>query len=253
MAYVRVDSAVKYFAREAGDDMLVLGKVSFDAKENGMTCLLGPSGCGKSTLLNVISGLEALDQGRVEIVSHQSDGSHVPRIGYVFQDPRLLNWKRVEGNMTFALKGMRVPESQWEGRIREYLTLVDLIEFRQQYPLYLSGGMRQRVGLARALVIEPEVLLMDEPFSKLDQLTARKLREDTLSICARLKQTTLLVTHDVEEGALMGDRIIVFSARPARVIEIIDNPLDPSQRDLDDHGFIEFKKKLLKLVLQTAS
>jgi len=87
MAYVRVDSAVKYFAREAGDDMLVLGKVSFDAKENGMTCLLGPSGCGKSTLLNVISGLEALDQGQVEIVSHQSDGSHVPRIGYVFQDP----------------------------------------------------------------------------------------------------------------------------------------------------------------------
>jgi NitT/TauT family transport system ATP-binding protein len=253
MAYVRVDSAVKYFAREAGDDMLVLGKVSFDAKENGMTCLLGPSGCGKSTLLNVISGLEALDQGRVEIVSHQSDGSRVPRIGYVFQDPRLLNWKRVEGNMTFALKGMGVPENQWEERIREYLTLVDLIEFRQQYPLYLSGGMRQRVGLARALVIEPEVLLMDEPFSKLDQLTARKLREDTLSICARLKQTTLLVTHDVEEGAFMGDRIIVFSARPARVIEIIDNPLDPSQRDLDDHGFIEFKKKLLKLVLQTAS
>jgi ABC-type nitrate/sulfonate/bicarbonate transport system ATPase subunit len=252
VAYVRIDSAVKYFTREAGDDMLVLGKVSFDAKENGMTCLLGPSGCGKSTLLNVISGLEALDQGRVEIVSDKSDSAHVPRIGYVFQDPRLLNWKRVEGNMTFALKGMRVPESQWEERIREYLTLVDLIEFRQQYPLYLSGGMRQRVGLARALVIEPEVLLMDEPFSKLDQLTARKLREDTLSICARLKQTTLLVTHDVEEGALMGDRIIVFSARPARVIEIIDNPLEPSQRDLDDHGFIEFKKKLLKLVLQTA-
>ena len=96
--------------------MLVLGKVSFDAKENGMTCLLGPSGCGKSTLLNVISGLEALDQGRVEIVSDKSDGAHVPRIGYVFQDPRLLNWKRVEGNMTFALKGMRVPESQWEGK-----------------------------------------------------------------------------------------------------------------------------------------
>jgi ABC-type nitrate/sulfonate/bicarbonate transport system ATPase subunit len=108
------------------------------------------------------------------------------------------------------------------------------------------------VGLARALVIEPEVLLMDEPFSKLDQLTARKLREDTLSICTRLKQTALLVTHDVEEGAFMGDRIIVFSARPARVIEIIDNPLEPSQRDLDDHGFIEFKKKLLKLVLHTA-
>ena len=165
MAYVRVDSAVKYFAREAGDDMLVLGKVSFDAKENGMTCLLGPSGCGKSTLLNVISGLEALDQGQVEIVSHQSDGSRVPRIGYVFQDPRLLNWKRVEGNMTFALKGMRVPENQWEERIREYLTLVDLIEFRQQYPLYLSGGMRQRVGLARAWSSSPKCFSWTNPLA----------------------------------------------------------------------------------------
>ena len=253
MAYVRIDSAVKYFTREAGDPMLVLGKVSFDAKENGMTCLLGPSGCGKSTLLNVISGLESLDQGRVEIISNQSDRAHAPRIGYVFQDPRLLNWKRVEGNLVFALKGMRVPASQWENRIREYLTLVELSEFRQQYPLYLSGGMRQRVGLARALVIEPEVLLMDEPFSKLDQLTARKLREDTLSICTRLKQTALLVTHDVEEGAYMGDRIVVFSPRPARVLEIFDNPINPAERDLDDHRFIEFKRKLLTLVLQTTT
>jgi NitT/TauT family transport system ATP-binding protein len=251
VAYVRVDDAVKSFARETGEEMLVLGKVSFDAKESGMTCLLGPSGCGKSTLLNVISGLDSLDQGRVEIVSNQSRGAHRARIGYVFQDPRLLNWKRVEGNLIFALKGMRVPETEWERRIREYLTLVDLIEFRNQYPLYLSGGMRQRVGLARALVIEPEVLLMDEPFSKLDQLTARKLREDTLSICTRLKQTALLVTHDVEEGAYMGDRIVVFSPRPARVIEILDNPLKPSARDLDDRAFIEFKKNLLKLVLQS--
>jgi len=251
VAYVRVDNAVKYFAREAGEAMLVLGQVTFDTQENGTTCLLGPSGCGKSTLLNAISGLETLDQGRVDILSHRSSGAHAPRIGYVFQDPRLLNWKRVEGNLIFALKGMRVPESQWEERIQEYLTLVDLIEFRRQYPLYLSGGMRQRLGLARALVIEPELLLMDEPFSKLDQLTARKLREDTLSICTRLKQTALLVTHDVEEGAYMGDRIIVLSARPARVVEILENPLEPSQRDLDDHGFIEFKKKLLRMVLQT--
>jgi ABC-type nitrate/sulfonate/bicarbonate transport system ATPase subunit len=147
---------------------------------------------------------------------------------------------------------MKVPEADWERRITEYLNLVDLLEFRQQYPLYLSGGMRQRVGLARALVIEPEVMLMDEPYSKLDQLTARKLREDTLSICTRLKQTALLVTHDVEEGAYMGDRIVVFSPRPARVIEVLDNPLEPTKRDLDDLAFIEFKKKLLRLVLESS-
>lgn len=251
MAHVRVAGGVKFFTREDGMDMLVLGNVSFDAKESGITCLLGPSGCGKSTLLNVISGLETLDRGHVEIVSNQGDGGRFARIGYVFQDPRLLNWKRVEGNLIFALKGMKVPKSEWEDRIEKYLNLIDLLEFRKQYPLYLSGGMRQRVGLARALVIEPEVLLMDEPYSKLDQLTARKLREDTLSICSRLKQTALLVTHDVEEAAYMGDRIVILSARPSRVVEIADNPFQPSERDLDDAEFIEFKKRLLKSVLQS--
>jgi len=251
VAYVRVDGAVKFFDREDGTDMLVLEKVSFDAQENGITCLVGPSGCGKSTLLNAVSGLETLDQGHVEIVSNQSDAAHLPRIGYVFQDPRLLNWKRVEGNLIFALKGMRIPEEQWQERIQKYLNLVNLLEFRKQYPLYLSGGMRQRVGLARALVIEPEVLLMDEPYSKLDQLTARKLREDTLSICTRLKQTAVLVTHDVEEAAYMGDRIVILSARPAHVTEVVDNPFQPVARDLDDLRFIEFKKKLLKSVLRS--
>jgi NitT/TauT family transport system ATP-binding protein len=122
--------------------------------------------------------------------------------------------------------------------------------FRNQFPLYLSGGMRQRVGLARGLVIEPEVLLMDEPFSKLDQLTARRLREESLEICARLRQTTLLVTHDVEEAAYMGDRIVILRARPARIVDILENPLAPGQRDADDPQFILFKKKLLQLVLK---
>jgi ABC-type nitrate/sulfonate/bicarbonate transport system ATPase subunit len=254
MAYVRVDQAVKYFFREDGAEMLVLDGVSFEAKEHGITCLLGPSGCGKSTLLNVISGLERLDRGNIEFRSENKSARDAkpetrnPKLGYVFQDPRLLNWKRVEGNLTFALKGMGVPRGEWSERLSKYLRLVGLNEFKQQYPLYLSGGMRQRVGLARALVIEPEVLLMDEPFSKLDQLTGRKLRQDTVRICARLKQTALLVTHDVEEAAYMGDRIVILSARPARIVEVVDNPL--ASRDLDDLHFIQFKKKLLTTVLK---
>jgi len=251
MAYVHVERAVKFFPREDGTEMLVLDRVSFDTKEYGITCLLGPSGCGKSTLLNVISGLEQLDQGRAEVMSsHRDAGTQPPKLGYVFQDPRLLNWKRVDDNLTFAMKGMGVPRTQWEERIHKYLDLVGLLEFRKQFPLYLSGGMRQRVGLARGLVIEPEVLLMDEPYSKLDQFTARKLREDTLEICARLKQSALLVTHDVEEAAYMGDRIVILSPRPARITDIFDNPLPPLERDVDDPLFIQFKKRLLQSVLK---
>jgi NitT/TauT family transport system ATP-binding protein len=251
MAYVHVENAVKYFPREDGTDMLVLDRLSFDTKEFGITCLLGPSGCGKSTLLNVISGLERLEQGRVEVVSNRgSSRALAPRLGYVFQDPRLLNWKPVEGNLIFALKGMRIPPSEWPQRLEKYLALVGLLDFRRQYPLYLSGGMRQRVGLARGLVVEPEVLLMDEPFSKLDQLTARRLREEALQICARLKQTTVMVTHDVEEAAYMGDRIVILRARPARIVEIFDNPLPAGRRDVDEPEFIRFKKNLLQSVLQ---
>jgi ABC-type nitrate/sulfonate/bicarbonate transport system ATPase subunit len=251
MAYVHVDNAVKFFSREDGSDMLVLDKVSFDTKEFGITCLLGPSGCGKSTLLNAISGLERLDQGRIEVVANNGAAKdHQARLGYVFQDARLLNWKSVEDNLTFALKGMAIAPTEWPGRLQKYLDLVGLAEFRNQFPLYLSGGMRQRVGLARGLVIEPEVLLMDEPFSKLDQLTARRLREETLGICARLKQSTVMVTHDVEEAAYMGDRIVILCARPARIVDIFDNPLAPRERDIDDTRFIQFKKTLLQTVLK---
>ncbi|MGH7767441.1 MAG: ABC transporter ATP-binding protein [Candidatus Binatia bacterium] len=253
MASVSVNDAVKFFSREDGSEMLVLNGVSFEAREQGITALLGPSGCGKSTLLNAIAGLEKLDRGEIQF-RDSHDGSQVesrgPKLGYVFQDPRLLNWKRVEGNLSFALRGMKVPRGEWARRMEKYLDLVGLREFRRQYPLYLSGGMRQRVGLARALAVEPELLLMDEPVSQLDQLTSRKLRQDAVEICARLKQTALLVTHDVEEAAYMGDRIVIFSARPAHIVEVVDNPLALAERDLDDLNFIQFKKSLLSTVLE---
>ena len=245
--------------------MLVLDGVSFETKEHGITCLLGPSGCGKSTLLNAIAGLEKLDQGEIKFRVPSSEFrvtnrgnpnenpkpvTRNPKLGYVFQDPRLLNWKRVEDNLVFAFKGMKIPRESWQGLVEKYLGLVGLLEFRRQFPLYLSGGMRQRVGLARGLAIEPEILLMDEPFSKLDQLTARQLRQETVEICARLKQSAMLVTHDVEEAAIMGDRIVILSARPGRIVEVVDNPLAPARRDFDDLDFIRFKKRLLQTVLK---
>lgn len=249
MAYVLVDGVFKSFRWPEGGLMTVLQGVSFETKEHTITCLLGPSGCGKSTLLNIIAGLEKADGGRVEVKGEMAGPGNPCRLGYVFQDPRLLNWKRLEDNVAFALKGMRVPKEEWRPRVSRYLELVALSDFRRQYPLFLSGGMRQRVGLARALAVEPAVLLMDEPFSKLDQLTARRLREDTLDICRRLSQTALLVTHDVEEAVFLGDRIVTLTARPTRVAAIYENPIPPAGRCWDDPGFMAFKKEVLNTVL----
>jgi len=246
---IAIERLSKSFETARRTTHLALADISLSVAEGEFVSILGPSGCGKSTLLNAIAGLEKLDRGEIEFRASQ-ESAREPRLGYVFQDPRLLNWKRVEGNLTFALRGMKVPRREWGQRLDKYLDLVGLSEFRRQYPLYLSGGMRQRIGLARALAVEPELLLMDEPFSKLDQLTSRKLRQDAVEICARLKQTALLVTHDVEEAAYMGDRIVIFSARPARIVEVVDNPLALSERDFDDLNFIQFKKKLLNTVLR---
>ena len=249
MAHILVDRIVKSFRWHDGSLLKVLNGVSFETKEHSITCLLGPSGCGKSTLLNIIAGLERADGGKVQVSEAEGAAPGPCRLGYVFQDPRLLNWKRVDENVTFALKGMGVPREEWETRIDRYLRLVALSDFRRQYPLFLSGGMRQRVGLARALAVEPAALLMDEPFSKLDQLTARRLREDTLDICRRLSQTALLVTHDVEETVFLGDRIITLSGRPSVVAAIFENPIPPGDRSWDDPRFIDFKREVLNSIL----
>lgn len=252
MAFILVDRVFKSFRWPDGTLLRVLNGVSFETKEYSITCLLGPSGCGKSTVLNIIAGLEGADGGRVEVKGGDTPSGGSCRLGYVFQDPRLLNWKRVDENVAFALKGMGVPKEEWGPRVARYLELVALSDFRRQYPLFLSGGMRQRVGLARALAVEPAVLLMDEPFSKLDQLTARRLREDSLEICRKLNQTALLVTHDVEEAVFLGDRIVTLTAHPSVVAAIYENPIPPADRSWDDPRFIEFKKEVLNSVLGVA-
>jgi len=212
----------KGFPREDGSWMPVLEGITLEV--DGLVCILGPSGCGKSTLLNILAGIEKADGGEVRLLAHGGQ-DNAPVVGYVFQDPRLLDWKTVRENLIFALRGMRVPQDLWGERVRRYLELVRLTEVRDQYPPYLSGGMRQRVGLVRALVIEPDILLMDEPFSRLDEITARKLRQEFLEIQGLLGPTVLFVTHNPAEAALLGDTIYVFSAKPGRVIGRIENPI----------------------------
>jgi ABC-type nitrate/sulfonate/bicarbonate transport system ATPase subunit len=187
-------------------------------------------------------GLKDLDGGELHI--HNKQRSDDPIIGYVFQDPRLLNWKTVAGNIEFAMKGIGIPKEEWDKRIDRYLKFVGLSEFKEQHPLYLSGGQRQRVAIARALALEPDVLLMDEPFSALDEITARKLREDTLEIAEKLEQTILFVTHNAKEAAFLSQEVVILSDRPAEVKATLENPLD-YPRNLESEGLLDFEREIV--------
>jgi len=220
MAELVIKDAEKWFRREDGQPFKIIDQLSFEAREGCVTVLIGPSGCGKSTLLNSIVGLERLDRGEMLFVSNGISQQR-PLIGYVFQSPRLLPWKTIGDNISLALKGAAVPRSEWDSRVKHYLKLVDLEEYLHQFPLYLSGGQRQRVGLARALAIESDLVLMDEPFASVDELTARQLRQTTRRLCEQLHRTVLFVTHDF---------VVTLTRRPARLDAYVTNPLSTPRR-----------------------
>lgn len=237
MANLVVKDAEKWFRREDGQPIKILNRVTFEAREGCVTVLVGPSGCGKSTLLNSIVGLERLDRGELLFVS---DGipKERPLIGYVFQSPRLLPWKSVGDNIRLALKGAGVESTEWQRRVDRYLDLVGLGEYANQYPLYLSGGQRQRVGLARALAIESDLVLMDEPFASVDELTARQLRQTTRHLCEELHRTVLFVTHNLPEAAYMSDFVVTLTRRPATLQAYVTNPLrSPREWSADIYSF----------------
>ena len=224
MAELIVKDAEKWFRREDGQPFKVIDRLSFEVRGGCVTVLIGPSGCGKSTLLNSIVGLERLDGGELLFVGDDKTRRR-PLIGYVFQSPRLLPWKTIGDNIRLALKGAEVPQDQREKRVGDYLELVGLGEYVNQYPLYLSGGQRQRVGLARALAIESDLVLMDEPFASVDELTARQLRQTTRRLCEQLHRTVLFVTHNLAEAAYMSDFVVTLTRRPASLDAYVNNPL----------------------------
>jgi NitT/TauT family transport system ATP-binding protein len=206
---------------DRGKRVRVLDGINLEIRSE-ILAILGPSGCGKSTLLRIIAGIEKPSSG--EIIYRTSNRDRPP-IGFVFQSPSLLPWLTVLENVALPLRARGVPEKEAEETARKYLSLVGLQEFENFYPDELSGGMKQRVNLARALGIEPEILLMDEPFSHLDPLTAENLRAELLDIwlssLAPVK-AIVLVTHDVVEAVYMADRIAILTPRPARVASIIN-------------------------------
>jgi ABC-type nitrate/sulfonate/bicarbonate transport system ATPase subunit len=213
----------KHFPAADGSRLEVLRDVSFDVRIGDVVAILGPSGSGKSTLLNMAAGLIFPDAGQVVVMGQSTDAavdwSHV---GYMFQDDRLLPWRVAVRNVALALEAGAMPAAERMRRARAVLDLVGLGGFEHSYPHQLSGGMRSRVALARSLVGEPQILLMDEPFSRLDAQTRGSMHRELLRIHALRAMTILFVTHDVEEAVVLADHVVMMSARPGRVRRTID-------------------------------
>jgi NitT/TauT family transport system ATP-binding protein len=210
---------------------MALQDVTFEVAENEFLCILGPSGCGKSTILNILSGLEPVTAGSVTIHGHNR--SSQPLIGYIFQEPRLLPWLTARENIKFAVDQLRLPLIESEARIRENLDLVGLSKFSSTYPHELSGGMQQRVAIARAFAVDPHILLMDEPFSSLDEITARSMRKLLLGLWEHHKKTIMFVTHNMFEAAFLSDRILLMTRHPGTIYKVITAGL-PRPRDYED-------------------
>jgi NitT/TauT family transport system ATP-binding protein len=234
-----LDHVAKTFVSRGGEQVEAIAEMSLAVRPNEIVCLVGPSGCGKSTLLRLVAGLVAPTAGTVSIggttVSEPRDDT-----GIVFQAPTLLPWASILDNVLFPLDMMGRLDAAGRTRARDLLALVGLAGFEGKYPRELSGGMQQRAGICRALVHDPDILLMDEPFGALDALTREELTIELMRIWSERPKTILFVTHSISEAVLLGDRVVVMSARPGRVAEIIDVPM-PRPRDFDMEARSEFQ------------
>jgi len=213
----------KQFVSADGSPLEVLRDVSFDVPAGDVVAIVGPSGSGKSTLLNMAAGLLMPDQGQVVVTGQPTSGAvDWGRVGYMFQDDRLLPWRVALGNVALALEAGAMPAAERTRRAGAVLDLVGLGGFAKSYPHQLSGGMRSRVALARSLVGEPDLLLMDEPFSRLDAQTRTSMHRELLRIHDMRGLSILFVTHDVEEAVVLADAIVMLSARPGRIVKVIN-------------------------------
>ena len=212
-----------------------LDGVELDIADGETVVLIGPSGCGKSTLLGILGGLLQPTSGRVTLSGPLPAESLNP-FTYIFQDFALLPWRRVANNVALALEHRALSTAERSQRVADALTLTGLGEFASAYPKQLSGGMRQRVGIARALVVRPTVLLLDEPLSALDAQTRELLMEDLLAIWAREKSTRVYVTHNLEEAARLADRVVVLSRRPGRIRDVIGIDVPVAERGRPEHA-----------------
>ncbi len=253
---LRVQKICKIFTREQGhDDLEVLRDISFDVMPGEFVSIIGPSGCGKTTLLRIIHGLEPATEGTVSVLDQRVRGRS-PSSAIVFQQFNLFPWLTVSKNVAFGLEVAGISAVECAARTNQYVRVVGLERFAEHYPHELSGGMQQRVGLARALALDPQILLLDEPFGALDAITREQLQYEIAELLARSPKTVVFITHNMDEAIFFSDRIIVMSAGPARILEEVRVEL-PRPREVDSvrasRQFAEIRKRLWELLSQKAA
>jgi len=243
-----IKNLTRGFVRDDGSVLYAIEGVSLTIHQEEFICVLGPSGCGKTTLLRMIAGLDLASTGDILLNGEQIKGPN-PKVGIVFQEYSLFPWRSVIDNVAFGLEMRGVGRNKRYELAKPYLELVGLSQFAHSYPSELSGGMRQRVAVARALTIEPDILLMDEPFGALDAQTRNLLQKELLDIWQKTKKTIVFVTHSVDEAVFLADRLVVLTSRPGRVCEIIPIDLD-RPRNRTSVEFAQVRRKVLDLIAQ---
>jgi NitT/TauT family transport system ATP-binding protein len=239
------------FPRDDGGNLVVLDHVNFGVNDKEFVCILGSSGCGKTTLLRLIAGLDTARDGSIILDGEEMKGTS-PKVGMVFQEYSLFPWRTVIDNIAFGLEMQGMPKEERYRIAERYLTLVSLTQFRDSFPSELSGGMRQRVAVARALALDPVLLLMDEPFGALDAQTRNMLQKELLDIWEETKKTIVFITHSVDEAVYLSDRIIVLTPRPGRICRIFEVPLS-RPRDRTSVEFAQVRREVLDLINQNCS
>jgi NitT/TauT family transport system ATP-binding protein len=235
---------MRFAGKRNGDSMQVLDNINAEVAEGEFVCLVGPSGCGKSTLLNIVAGFLEPTSGEVLVEGKPVRGPDPRRI-FVFQENGVFPWLNVSDNICFGLR--RQTRKERNRILAHYIDMVGLNGFENAYPRELSGGMKQRVEIARALAASPDIIYMDEPFGALDFITRLKMRADLVRIWQSEKKTILFVTHDIEEAVQLADRVLVMSNRPATIQKIVDVDL-PRPRDLDSRGYLEKRDQIFRLM-----
>jgi NitT/TauT family transport system ATP-binding protein len=243
-------SGLKKVYRTRGEEFLAISEATFDVELGELVSLVGPSGCGKTTLLKIIAGLHPHDAGEIQIGSETHSFDPTRDIGMVFQQPLLLKWRRIIDNVLLPAEILGLPMAQTRERARDLLKLVGLAGNEDKYPYELSGGMQQRAAIARALIHDPKLILMDEPFGALDALTREKMNLELLRIWSESRKTILFVTHGITEAVFLGTRVVVFTAGPARMADNFKVELPhPRTLDMKTHEkFGDYTRRIYRLL-----